>query len=112
MRGDGLVRLVKSRAYNMPEEAMEGKLQRMNFIRLLEMAEELNFLGMEEDYRSGGDPYWKRTIRLKLSGGREHAVGVTNDHLHVPFEQLAGAIRLVASLALPEVLKKRFFLNL
>lgn len=110
--GDGLIRLVKSRAYNLPEETLEGKLQRMHLVRLLEMAEEANFFGMEPEYKSPGDPYWKRIITIKLPGGREHSVGVTNDHLHVPFENLAGAIRAVAALAVPEVLNRRFFLNL
>lgn len=111
--GDGQIRLVKTRAYNLPEEIKEGKLQRMYFVRLLEMFEDANFMGMEEEYKSpGGDPYWKRSITLKLDDERTHTVGVTNDHLHVPFEQLAGAIRILTSLGVPEILKKQFFPNL
>ena len=113
LRGDGQVRLVKTRAYNLPEEALEGKLQRMHLIRLLELAEDVNFFGMEAEYKGpNADPYWKRMITIRLTDGRQHTVGVTNDHLHVPYEQLAGAIRGVSALAVPEVLKHRFFPNL
>ena len=113
LRGDGSVHLMKTRAYNLPEETLDGKLQRMNFIRLLEVAEEVNFPGLAEDYKPlSGDPYWRRVIRLTLPGGRVHTVAVQNDAPQREFERLAGAIRVVASMAVPEMLNHRFFPNL
>lgn len=113
LRGDGTVHLMKTKAYNLPPETLDGKLQRMNFIRLLEVAEEVNFRGLAEDYKpTSGDPYWRRVIRLTLPDGRVHTVAVQNDLLQPEFERLAGAIRVVASMAVPEMLQHRFFPNL
>lgn len=113
LRGDGMVKLTKTRSYQAPEETLEGKLPRMNFIRLLEVAEGVNFLGLESSYRPEAvNPYWVREIRIELPGGKTHTVGVINERLQVEFEHLAGAIKAISSLAVPEVLKGRFFPNL
>jgi hypothetical protein len=113
LRGDGTVRLTKTRSYQSPEETLEGKQPRMNFIRLLELAEQVNFFDLENTYRpEGATPYWIREIRIQLPGGKTHTVGVINDRLQVEFEHLAGAIKAITSLAVPEVLKGRFFPNL
>jgi hypothetical protein len=68
---------------------------------------------LEDVYRPEGEnPHWIREVTVQLSGGKTHTVGVMNERLQVEFEHLAGAIKAISSLALPEVLKGRFFPNL
>jgi|GEM_PF-5958981 hypothetical protein len=113
IRGDGSVVASKTRSQGKTEERLEGKLPRMHFIRLLEVAEGVNFFGLEDVYRPEGEnPHWIREVTVQLSGGKTHTVGVMNERLQVEFEHLAGAIKAISSLALPEVLKGRFFPNL
>jgi hypothetical protein len=113
LSGDGSVHLMKTLTYNSPEEKLEGKLPRMNFVRLLEIVEEVNFPGLEEDYPPAeGHPYWRRVLRLELPGGRTHTVIVQNDRVVPEFERLVGAVRAMASVAVPQVLGRQFFPNL
>jgi hypothetical protein len=108
--GKGKIQLRKTLSANERPEILEGAAAEGMVVAMLEMIEEANFLGLEEEYPPGGGAHGYRKIMVKLPKASKTVT------LYEPgsaeFENIAGAIKVVAGTAIPSALGHRFFPNL
>ncbi|HEV3469730.1 MAG TPA: hypothetical protein VG148_10445 [Pyrinomonadaceae bacterium] len=108
--GAGQVRLLEEAFLDDPNpQTAEGEVPPPVVARLLDLMQEVDFFALEELYRGEGEaPGAVHVIELTLPG-RSKKVMVSQPTTVVPFERVAGAIKLSAGLGLPAALQQRFF---
>lgn len=109
--GKGKVQLRRTLSMDDRPETKDGKVAGNIVVALLAMIEETNFLGLEKEYPPGGDTHGYCKITIKLPKLTKTVVAVYGS-APPEFENAAGAIKVVAGVALPVALGHRFFPNL
>jgi len=109
LKADGL-KLLRTRSMYTAAETREGPLPPQAVPRLLDVLAEENFFGLEERYPAGDHPSYRRVLRVTLPGRTKTVI--VEGPAPAEFERIIGALKLAASMALPETLLKRFFPNL
>lgn len=108
--GNGEVKLLYTMSYNSQPVVRTGTAPRDSIIRLLELFESEGFTKLDKEYVDSEAPDSTRIIGLLLED-RQFTVSVVGGM--VPqFERLVGAMKMVASLAHPDVSRGSFFPHL
>ena len=114
LRGDGSVQLFHSRSMEDDQpKTLQGTLPPQVFLTLLDLFEDGHFFSLNDLYAGGHDhphAHARRILTLSLPG-REKTVILEEPELYVA-EQLVGATRLAAGIALPDAIGHHFFPNL
>lgn len=115
IKGTGEVQLLRTTAYDQPEELREAEVPRPAAQRMLEVLEDEGFFGLEDMYEQELPHGGRLMVRVTMPGGHAKQVAVDVLPEHRPpyaFARAIGAIKLVAGLATPEALGHRFFATL
>jgi len=108
--GNGDVKLLYTISYNSQPVIRTGTAPKDSIIRLLELFESEGFTKLNKEFVDPANPESTRIIGLLLED-RQFTVSVVG--VSVPqFERLVGAIKMVASLAHPDVSRGAFFPHL
>ncbi len=108
--GKGKVQLLLTRSFSSEPEIREGVVSTDLVVRLLDLIEGEKFLNLNDHYPGHDAPHARRIIRLSLPDATKT---VSVDEPVCPeFERVAGAVKLLSGIALPETLGQRFFPNL
>lgn len=108
--GTGKIKLLLTRSYSSPPEVREGTVSPELASRLLDFIAGENFLTLNDRYPSHDAPHARRVIRLTLPDGGKTVL--VDEPICPEFERIAGAVKFVAGVGLPEALHQQFFPNL
>jgi hypothetical protein len=114
LRGTGEVTLLRTRAYDKPEELVEGRAPLAAVARLLDVTETEGFFALEDEYpreRHGG----RYTLRITLPDREKQvvvAVQLPEHHPPQAFSHVLGALKLVAALGTRDAAHHRFLSTL
>lgn len=115
VKGSGEVKLLRTMAYDQPEELREAQAPADAARRMLDVMEDEGFFALDDEYEQEPPHGGRFIVRVTLPGGvvKEVAVDVLPDHRppHA-FARAVGAIKLVAGMATPEALHHRFLSTL
>lgn len=115
IKGTGAVQLLRTMAYDHPEQTIDAQAPRDATHRMLDVIEDGGFFALEDVYEQEPPHGGRLIIRVTLPGGhvKQVAVDVVPDHRPPHgFERAVGAIKLVAGLSTPEALHHRFLSTL
>lgn len=114
IRGTGEVLLVRTMAYDKPEEIVEARAPLLAVVRMLGLVESEEFFTLDDEYPL--DHHAGRyTLRVKLPAQEKQVVVAVKMREHQPpqaFSHVLGAMKLVAGLATTEALHHRFLFTL
>ncbi|MEM7157972.1 MAG: hypothetical protein AAF799_34340 [Myxococcota bacterium] len=111
IKGSGEVKLLRTMAYDQPEELREGQAPADAARRMLEVMEDEGFFTLEDEYEQEPPHGGTFIVQVVFPGGQAKSVAVDVVPDHRPpdaFARAVGAIKLVAGLATPEALHHRF----
>jgi hypothetical protein len=108
--GNGSVKLVFSKNMDTPSQELTGKVDKLVVHRLLELMQEYGWDNLPSSHAKEGLTGSKRMLILQTPHVKKtfEAIGAGSRE----FEAISAAVKLVASLALPETLLHKFFPNL
>ena len=107
--GVGRVKLLEETCLDDPNpKVLEGEIPLPILVRVLDAMEEEEFFALEDLYQHSGTPTGTRVIELSLPEKSKKVI-LMQPALCLPFERIAGAIKLAAGLVLPDALQYRFF---
>lgn len=114
IRGSGEVALVRTMAFDKPEEIVEARAPLLAVVRMLGVIETEEFFALDDEYpqqRHGG----RYTLHVKLPSQEKQVMVAVQMREHQPpqaFSHVLGAMKLVAGLATREALHHRFLFTL
>lgn len=109
LTGTGQVKLLEETTMDDPNpQIREGEILVSVVMRVLDLMEEEDFFNLEDFYTPSETPVRTRVIELSLPD-RSKKVMLTEPAVCVPFERIAGAIKVAASFVFPDALQYRFF---
>ena len=115
IKGSGEVKLLRTMAYDKPEEVREAQAPVEATRRMLEVMEDEGFFMLEDVYEQEPPHGGTFIVQVTIPGGhvKQVAVDVVPDHRPPDaFARAVGAIKLVAGMATPEALHHRFLSTL
>ena len=115
IKGNGQVQLLRSMAYDQPEETREAKAPREVAHRMIGVLEDQGFFALEDAYPQQPPTGGRFVVRVTLLGGNVKQVMldvVPDDRPPPAFAGAVAAIKLVAGLATPEAMHHRFLSTL
>lgn len=115
IKGSGEVKLLRTLAYDQPEELRETRAPAGAARSMLDVMEDEGFFALDDEYELEPPNGGRFIVRVTFPGGhvKEVAVDVLPDHRPPQaFARTVGAIKLVAGMATPEALHHRFLSTL